>query len=214
MNLLKTEFSTDVWVTATWEEYIDTLENADYEKSKGYYYNGQGRIEMSAVGWNHAEDNGILALLVNLWGMTKGIPMRVQVNCTYRQSRKNECQPDLSYYIGDRVKSSPKGSSAVDLDKNLPPDLAIEIAVTSLADDLGIKRLLYEELGVREYWVVDVQNAPIIAFEMIAPNGSQRIRESKLLPGLEMSLLEEGLQRSREADNTEVCNWFWEEVQG
>jgi Uma2 family endonuclease len=214
MNLLKTEFLTDVWVTATWDEYIDTLENPDYEKAKGYYYNGQGRIEISAVGCNHAEDNGILALLVNLWGMAKSIPMRVQVNCTYRQSGKKECQPDLSYYIADRVKLSPKGISAVDLDKHSPPDLAIEIAVTSLADDLGIKRLLYEELGVREYWVVDVQNAQIIAFEMIATNGSQRIRESKLLPGLEMSLLEDGLQRSREVDNTEVGNWFWERVGG
>jgi Uma2 family endonuclease len=118
------------------------------------------------------------------------------------------------YYISDRVKLSPKGIFAVDLDKNSPPDLAIEIAVTSLADDLGIKRLLYEELGVREYWVVDVQNAQIIALEMIATNGSQRIRESKLLPGLEMLLLEEGLQRSREVDNTEVGNWFWERVGG
>jgi Uma2 family endonuclease len=118
------------------------------------------------------------------------------------------------YYISDRVNLSPKGIFAVDLDKNSPPDLAIEIAVTSLADDLGIKRLLYEELGVREYWVVDVQNAQIIALEMIATNGSQRIRESKLLPGLEMLLLEEGLQRSREVDNTEVGNWFWERVGG
>ncbi|MBO0349099.1 Uma2 family endonuclease [Phormidium pseudopriestleyi FRX01] len=212
MNLVKTEFSTDVWVNATWADYLKILENPAYEKAKGYYYNGQGRIEMSPVGFNHSEDNGILALFVNLWGMAKGIPMRVQVNCTYRQSGKKECQPDLSYYIGDRVKLSPKGISVVDLDKNLPPDLVIEISATSLADDLGNKRLLYEELGVREYWVVDVQNSQMIAFEMIATNGSQRIWESKLLPGLEMSLLEEGLQRSREADNTEVGNWFLEWV--
>ncbi len=124
--------------------------------------------------------------------------MRVQVNCTYRQSGKKECQPDLSYYIADRVKLSPKEDfCGAILDKNFPPDIAIEIAVISLADDLGIKRLLYEELGVREYWVVDVQNAQIIAFEMIATNGSQRNRESKLLPGLEMLLLEEGLQQNR-----------------
>ncbi|MCC5649018.1 Uma2 family endonuclease [Nostoc sp. XA013] len=47
------------------------------------------------------------------------------------------------------------------------PDLVIEIAKTSLLDDLGTKRCLatsrfastlYEELGIAEYWVVDVQN--------------------------------------------------------
>jgi Uma2 family endonuclease len=40
----------------------------------------------------------------------------------------------------------------------------IEIANTSLSDDIGQKRLLYEDLGVAEYWVVDVVNIRIIAF--------------------------------------------------
>lgn len=36
--------------------------------------------------------------------------------------------------------------------------LAIEVADSSLAKDLEIKRLLYAEVGIVEYWIVDCQN--------------------------------------------------------
>ncbi|MEH2418143.1 Uma2 family endonuclease [Nostoc sp.] len=32
------------------------------------------------------------------------------------------------------------------------------VANTSFADDQGKKRLLYEDLGVKEYWILNVQN--------------------------------------------------------
>jgi len=102
----------------------------------------------------------------------------------------------------------------VNLDSLVSPDLAIEIADCSLLDDLGTKRIIYEELGVSEYWVVDVQKAQVIAFKIIGNRGSERLTESQVLPGLKVALLEEGLRRSRQTDNTEVGNWFLEEVHG
>lgn len=210
---LQTKLPTDTWVVATWDEYIQAIEDPVYEKAKCYYYNGQVRIEMPPVGPDHADDNGIVALLIYSFGIAKAIKMRVKVNCSYRKTGVRECQPDISYYIGERVKLAPTGSSVVNLDNNQPPDLAIEIADTSLSDDLGEKRLLYEEVGVKEYWVVDVKKARITAFKIIANNGSQRISESEVLPGLAISLLEEALQRSRQQDNTEVGTWFLAQIQ-
>ena len=58
----------------------------------------------------------------------------------------------------------------------------IEISSSTLNDDLGKKRLLYEQLGTSEYWVVDVQEVKIFAFEMI-DGGSRQIAASKLLGG-------------------------------
>jgi Uma2 family endonuclease len=210
---LQTKFTTDSWVVATWDEYIQAIEDPVYEKAKCYYYNGQVRIEMPPVGSDHADDNGILAVLINLFGIAKAIKLRLKVNCSYRKPGLRECQPDISYYIGERVKLAPTGSSVVNLDNYQPPDLAIEIADSSLSDDLGEKRLLYEEVGVKEYWVVDVKKARITAFKIIANNGSQRISESEVLSGLGIALLEEALQRSRQQDNTEVGTWFLAQVQ-
>lgn len=59
---------------------------------------------------------------------------------------------------------------------------------------------------------VDVKNAQVIAFKIIASGGSQRITESQVLPGLKMALLEAGLQRDRISENTEVSTWFLEQV--
>ncbi len=52
---------------------------------------------------------------------------------------------------------------------------------------------------------MDVKQAQITAFKIVPNSGSQRISESNVLPGLAIALLEAGLQRSREMDNTSVA---------
>jgi len=47
---------------------------------------------------------------------------------------------------------------------------AIEIADSSLAKDLEIKRHLYAEVAIAEYWIVDCQNRCVHVFR--SPHGS------------------------------------------
>ena len=207
MSELKTKLPTDTWVVATWDEYIQAIEDPLYEKSKGYYHNGRLRIEMSLVGSEHASDHTIIIFAVNLFVTLKGIPLNGRNNCTYCKSSIQECQPDVFYHIGDRANVIPWGTSIVDLGVYPPPHLVIEVANTSLGDDKGEKRLLYEDINVSEYWIVDVQNAQIVAFAM-ANGGSKRITQSQVLPGLTISLLNEALRRSRQANQAEVGAWL------
>ena len=213
MNELQTKLLTDTWVFATWDEYLQAIANPDYEKAKCYYYHGHLRIEMSPVGPNHALDNGIIYFAVTLYCTLRGIPLRGLINCSYREPSLRECQPDISYYIGEQAPSAPTGTSVVNLGSNTPPpNLAIEVASTSLDEDLGRKRLLYEAMQIAEYWVVDVERAQIVAFA-IADGGSRRITQSQCLPGLEIGLLEEALQRSRQMDDTQVGAWLLSQIQ-
>jgi Uma2 family endonuclease len=87
------------------------------------------------------------------------------------------------------------------------PSLAIEISSTTLSDDLGQKRLLYERLGVQEYWVVNVEAATVIAFE-IFNGGSRRIQISSVLANLSISVVEEALQRSKTEDDGKINRWL------
>jgi Uma2 family endonuclease len=202
----------NLWTHATWEEFLKISANPDYEKAKFYYHQGRYYLKMG-VGSDHAFDNDFISFLINLYCMVQKIPLKGFANCSYRKKGIRECQPDISYYIGDRLDQAPKGSSIVDLDLVPPPNLAIEIASSSLDLDLGAKRLLYEEIEVAEYWVVDVQNIKITAFRMHGNLGSDRITESQVMPKLRLSLIEEALQRSRGEDNSQVGIWFMNEIQ-
>jgi Uma2 family endonuclease len=147
----------------------------------------------------------VIHIAITLFCALKGIPLKGLINCSYRKTRVREAQPDVSYYVGNRANLAPQGSSVVNLDETPPPDLAIEIADSSLNDDLGKKRLLYEEIGISEYWVVDVENARILAFQII-DQGSKRIDVSQVLAGLEIAVLQQVLEMARELDDSQMVN--------
>ena len=58
MNQTQTQLTTNTWVTATWQEYVQTIQDRTYEKAKSYYHKGKLRIEMSPLGNDHANDHG------------------------------------------------------------------------------------------------------------------------------------------------------------
>ncbi|MGF1535335.1 MAG: Uma2 family endonuclease [Elainellaceae cyanobacterium] len=83
----------------------------------------------------------------------------------------------------------------------------VEIGATSFSDDLGSKRLLYEQLGVEEYWVVNSQSKDVITFA-IAEGRSGRIDTSQVLPSLKMALVSEALQRSATENTSAIGRWL------
>jgi Uma2 family endonuclease len=212
MNPLQTTIPTETWVSATWDEYLQTMANPAYEKAKGYYFDGRMRIEMAAVGNPHSRDHGIVIIAIGLFASLKNLDLDVHDNCTYCKTGCREAQPDVSFYLGDNAEVIPWETTIIDLDGHPAPDLAIESSYSSLADDKGEKRLLYETLGVREYWIVDVQNAQILAFA-IANRGSYRIERSQVLADLEIAILEEALRRSRDMNHGKVSAWLLNKFQ-
>ncbi|MEH2080069.1 MAG: Uma2 family endonuclease [Nostoc sp.] len=212
MSETQTQLPTDTWICASWQEYEQAIANLLKEKGKSYYYKGHMRLEMAPVSFDHGKDHVVIIFAVTLFAALKGILATGLDTTTFRKTGVQDCQPDVAYYLRERAQTIPAGTGIVNLDRYPVPDLVIEIAKTSLLDDLGTKRSLYEELGVAEYWVVDVQNAQIIAYAM-AEQGSKRIQESQVLPGLAMFTLEEALRRSREMNQSEVGAWLLSQFQ-
>ncbi|HAG80005.1 MAG TPA: hypothetical protein DCL61_02285 [Cyanobacteria bacterium UBA12227] len=200
-------FTTDTWVNCTWDEFIVLAYNATYENGKSYYNRGKARIEMTPIGWNHAEDNSIISTLVILFCALKKIPVKELTNCSFRKTGLQEAQPDIAFYIANLENIPPRSNSPVDLNQFAPPAFVVEMAASSLSEDLGEKRLLYEQLGVQEYWVVDVNRAEVTAFTIV-DGGSRLISISQVLPGLTITLVKEALERSHSQDHGAVTRWI------
>lgn len=213
MSQLETQVQMDTWIPASWDTFIRITNDPMYEHVKAYYYDGRMRLEqMAALGNPHSRDHGIVMGAVFLFATLRVLDIDIHDNCTYRKTGCTEVQPDASYYIGENAEVVPWDATIIDLDVYPAPDLVIEVAHSSLTDDRGEKRLLYETLGVKEYWIVDVEKVSVLAFE-IANGGSRRITRSEVLAGLEIAVLEEAFRRSREMNHGKVSAWLLTQFQ-
>jgi Putative restriction endonuclease len=201
------------WIKADWDNYVNIVESSKCEKHRSYYHADHMKTEDLFIGADVAHSKPLIYFAILLFGMAKEIPITGLVNCNYRKVEVMECQPDISFYVGDRANLSPTGKSVVNLDEQAIPNLVIEISNTTIEDDLGTKRLLYEEMGVSEYWVVDVQKSQIYAFTMI-DRGSKRIDTSLVLPELLIATITEALNLSKEQDQSQIGKWLMSQFQG
>jgi Uma2 family endonuclease len=198
---------TDTWVNVSWDEFMEFVDHLDYQQGRFYYYENYMRIDMLPVGFRHGHHNATVSKVVSLFATLKNIKIIEATNTSFRKIGESECQPDLAFYIGEKIKFPPLNNSPVNINELAAPTLVVEIAASSINDDLGFKRLLYERLGVKEYWVMNANNDDIIAFE-ISDGGSRRIEESKVLPGLQIATVKEAIHRSLTQDDGEVNRWL------
>jgi Uma2 family endonuclease len=201
------EILTETWQPMSWQYFQQLGNQPEYEKARFYYDHGYMKIEMSPLGINHSRDNSVVARLISLFATLKNIRVVEFTNVTLRKTPIQESQPDSAFYLGEISNPPPRSNEPIDLNQYTPPTLVIEIASTTLSDDLGHKRLLYERLGVREYWVINSNNAQVTAFEMM-DGGSRETRVSKVLTTLQISVVEEALDRSITSDDGEVNRWL------
>jgi Uma2 family endonuclease len=198
---------TDTWVKATWEEFLTFADDPTLVSGRFYYEQGEMRIEMAALGAAHSRDNSIVSTAIVLFAALKNIRIIEFTNCSFKKTGIRECQPDIAFYIGSSFQFPPRSNSPVDLNQFAPPTLVIEIGASSLSDDLERKRILYQNLGVQEYWVVDVNALQITSFT-ITQGKSYQIQQSHVLPGLAISVVETALTRSQTEDDGAITRWL------
>ncbi len=109
-------------------------------------------------------------------------------NATVRLDNENEVQPDALLRLDERLG----GRSRVSEDDFLegPPELVVEIAASSAAYDLHVKRRLYARVGVLEYVALQMYERRLDwfvlregAYETLAPD-TDGILRSPTFPGL------------------------------
>lgn len=129
-------------------------------------------VPMSPKGIRHER----LKEFLNVWLVQHYVPeYRVIQETTFRLSDDTYLEPDFIVYGRDTDLAELRGDTCL---------LAIEIADSSLAYDLGHKPAIYAGFGVREMWVINARSLEAHIHRDPTPTGYrtvfQRSREDRL----------------------------------
>ena len=173
-----------------WRTFEDILtELGDPRNSRITYQADILEIEMPTP--EHEVDKELISDIVKL------ILDELELDCecfgstTFkRPETRTGLEPDQCFYIQNHAAM--RGKRRLDLERDPPPDLAIEIDVTSKT-----RIDAYERIGVRELWIYDRDR---LAIYVLAPNEPHYTKQSHspTFPNLPIvTLIETALRDSR-----------------
>jgi Uma2 family endonuclease len=113
----------------------------------------KGRLEVVTTSLLHELLSILLSTVVGVLAEELDIKVVGAGRSTLRRPDLVEgTEPDSSFYIAHQARMA--GRESINLPADPPPDLAIEVEVTRR---LGVRRSIYQDLGVPEIWVYGVE---------------------------------------------------------
>ena len=193
----------------TWEEFEAILDELGEHRASRIAYD-RGVLEIMAPLPEHEFDKEIISDLIKALLEELDTEFLSLGSTTFKnQEMLQGIAPDQCFYIENEIKV--RGKKRLDLTQNPPPDLALEIDITSRTTPS-----VYEKLKVPELWRFEKGNLQINLLE----NGSYVVSEqSKNFPDFDLvKVLPEYLEQSRIKGRNFVIkafrNWVREGIKG
>jgi Uma2 family endonuclease len=147
-NLTADESRSVVLHGVRWQIYEDLLEDLGPGGTKLTY--DRGSLEIMTPVYRHESYAGFLGRLVEIAAEEFGLPFVSGWSTTFRRADlKRGLEPDRCFYI--KNVAAVLGKTDLDLRRDPPPDLAIEVDIMSSSLD---RLSIYAALGVPEVWRV------------------------------------------------------------
>jgi Uma2 family endonuclease len=202
------------WQPATWEDYLTVRDDPGIEWERIFFDNDYLFIDMGKEGVNHATICDLFTMLFFIWfSQNPEQTFSSLGRCLLEKPKKRAGSPDLVLYLGENYpRWQPGERRYLNLNQWPVPNLVGEIADRTLAMDLDEKKQLYADLGIPEYWVIDVQGKRLFAFQLQENGKYQEYGESLALAGLPILLLEETLMQLDEGTNGSAALWFAQQI--
>jgi Uma2 family endonuclease len=188
----------------TWEEFERILEDLGEHRAARVAYD-RGILEIMSPLPEHEDDKDIISDLIKILLEERGREFRCLGSTTFKNSQMTGgIEPDQCFYIEHEPQI--RGKRRLDLKNDPPPDLALEIDVTSRTHPS-----IYERLGVPELWRFERDQLKI----SILTNGVYvDSLSSRAFPALDLVVqIPLALQRSRVVGRTPIMREFRSWVQ-
>ena len=187
----------------SWEFYERILE--EYQESNALHFAfDDGFLEVEVPLAKHEIPIRLLSDLVTTICVESDIDFCNFGSTTFRKKAKTKgCEPDTAFYIQN--ESFIRGILEIDLSINPPPDLVIEVDITSPSLN---KMPIYAALGVLEVWLYKGKK---VVFYKLYGGVYQETSNSLALPMLDSKtatkFLESGLTQSSSKWFKEIREW-------
>jgi Uma2 family endonuclease len=159
-----------------WQMYSRLLRA--FEAKRGYRLTyDRGTLEIMPPSWEHEAPAYLLGCFIDIMTEELRLPRRGGGSVTLRRKLKRRgLEPDKCYWLANTPRML--GKTRLDLRIDPPPDLAIEVDVTSSSmDRMGI----YAALGVPEIWRLSQR---MLTFHELRGETYQPRADSLSFPGL------------------------------
>lgn len=131
----------------------------------------EGKVELMVPGFEHEDDRSLIGDLVKIILEEMDIEFRAAASTTLRSRKsKQAVEADECFYI--QHEKAVRGKKEIHLDFDPPPDLAIEIDITSRTHFDN-----YEKLGVPELWRFNGQELNILVLENDCYHEAEKSRQ-------------------------------------
>ncbi len=178
----------------SWSTYEALLADLEYGGIRLTY--DRGRLEIVSPSGHHEWFAGLIGRMIEAMTEELDIPIRSTRSWTLRlELKRRGLEADESYYVASEPKV--RGREDLTLEHDPPPDLAIEVEISSP----WIKKIpIYAELGVPEVWHYDGQRLRV---ELLQTDGTYAASPaSAAFPFLPIEKLEAFLDRRADTDET------------
>jgi len=193
-----------VMASLSWETFLALAEERRGSVPRLTY--SDGVLEMMSPKRKHENIGRLIGRMIEAYSEIKGIEILSVASVTVKRSDlKKAYEADESYYITniDRVLTKEE----LDFEVDPPPDLVIEVELTSSAID---KLELFAAMQVREVWRHDGTS---LQFYRLAGNRYQATSASVELPGLDSAVVNRFLDKGLLKGETTWIRAFRSEVQ-
>jgi Uma2 family endonuclease len=178
----------------SWATYERLL--ADFEDSHAAHFTyDRGVLEIMSPTAEHEEHNRTIALLIEVVAEEMNLNVRRLGSTTFkREDLRKGFEPDSCFYIQSLARV--RGKKRIDLTRDPPPDLIIEVDIFSPSLD---KLPIYAQVGVPEVWRYDGSRGQIFKLE-----GGQytEVERSVALPPLTSAVVTRLLEESTQLEST------------
>ncbi|AMV37284.1 Uma2 family endonuclease [Planctomyces sp. SH-PL62] len=176
-----------------WEQYQSLLELFSDRRLRLTY--DRGTLELTTPLSIHERYKMLIGRMIDVMTMEWGVRVVAAGSTTFhRRDVRRGLEPDQCYYFANADKVV--DWSRIDLGVDPPPDLAVEIDVTS---DSTLRMDVYAGLGIPEVWRFDGERLDILRLE----SGSyRRVDRSGVLPLAPLAEMPRFLQGHTIGDDT------------